>query len=240
MKKNSFFRRNPWAFVAVPAAFALLTAAIVAIVAYIYLSPYLGIIGQVTSGSAASIVEVSGSRDLFSESPSAKPTSKPTVKPSETPGPREEIDLEDEAVPQDKDKYGKITVEGTEVSCDLYYGTDNSVLNAGAGTYEGFGAGFPGQDCSIFIMAHNNTFFSDLKSAKKGALVTINTHYGDYVYKVVDTAIVENTDSTAYDLTRDENLILYTCYPFDALGFTSQRYLVYCDFVSGPKISGYD
>lgn len=28
-------------------------------------------------------------------------------------------------------------------------------------------------------------------------------------------------DTTTYDFTRtDENLILYTCYPFDALGFT--------------------
>ena len=33
-----------------------------------------------------------------------------------------------------------------------------------------------------------------------------------------------------------ENLILYTCYPFDALGFTPNRYFVYAKYVSGPVL----
>ena len=44
-------------------------------------------------------------------------------------------------------------------------------------------------------------------------------------------------DATAYDFTRtDENLIMYTCYPFDALGFTPDRYFVYAKYVSGPVL----
>ncbi len=245
MKKNSFFRSNPWAFAAVPAAFALLTAIVVAVVTYIYVHPYIGLFGMIATGSSSSTVEVDDSRDLLalreegSASPSAsvRPSKSPSASPSGSPE-RDKIDLDEETMPSGNDRYGKLSISGTEVSCDLFYGTDNSVLDAGAGTYEGFGAGIPGENCSIFIMAHNNTYFNDLKSAKVGATVTITTHYGDYVYRVVDTAIVENTDSTAYDLSRtDENLILYTCYPFDALGFTSQRYLVYCEFVSGPEIN---
>ena len=39
------------------------------------------------------------------------------------------------------------------------------------------------------------------------------------------------------DFTRtDENLILYTCYPFDALGFTPNRFFVYAKYVSGPVL----
>lgn len=45
------------------------------------------------------------------------------------------------------------------------------------------------------------------------------------------------TDRTAYDLSADyENLIMYTCYPFDALGLTPQRYFVYAKLVSGTPI----
>ena len=44
-------------------------------------------------------------------------------------------------------------------------------------------------------------------------------------------------DTTTYDFTRtDENLILYTCYPFDALGFTPNRYFVYASYTSGPEL----
>ena len=35
----------------------------------------------------------------------------------------------------------------------------------------------------------------------------------------------------------DENLILYTCYPFDSLGYTPFRFFVYADYVSGPALT---
>ena len=44
-------------------------------------------------------------------------------------------------------------------------------------------------------------------------------------------------DVTAYDLAADqESLILYTCYPFDEIGLTSQRFFVYADYTSGVVI----
>lgn len=52
-------------------------------------------------------------------------------------------------------------------------------------------------------------------------MVTIETHYGTYTYTVERCEVRDYQDTTTYDFTRtDENLILYTCYPFDALGFT--------------------
>ena len=49
--------------------------------------------------------------------------------------------------------------------------------------------------------------------------------------------ILDYQDETAYDFTRtDENLSLYTCYPFDALGFTPNRFFVYAKYVSGPVL----
>ena len=90
---------------------------------------------------------------------------------------------------------------------------------------------------TILLAGHNNTFFNDLQHAETGATVTITTHYGVYTYEVTGTEILDYQDETAYDFTRtDENLILYTCYPFDALGLTPNRFFVYAKYVSGPVL----
>ncbi len=132
-------------------------------------------------------------------------------------------------------KYGEISIDGTSVSCPLFFGDDAKTLRRGAGQYKG--SAFPGMCSTIIIGGHNNSFFSTLKDAQVGAEVTVKTHYGVYTYKIVSTAIKRFDDRSAYNLrAENENLILYTCYPFNALGLTSQRYYVYCEYVSGPKI----
>ena len=51
----------------------------------------------------------------------------------------------------------------------------------------------------------------------------------------VDTQVKDCEDSSAYDFSRtDENIILYTCYPFGTIGFTRDRYFVYGEYRSGP------
>ena len=68
--------------------------------------------------------------------------------------------------------------------------------------------------------------------------IRVTTYYGVYVYEVTGTAVHEATDDTSYDFSRtDENLILYTCYPFDSLGYTPFRFFVYADYVSGPALT---
>ena len=90
---------------------------------------------------------------------------------------------------------------------------------------------------TILLAGHNNTFFNDLQHAEAGATVTITTHYGVYTYEVTEMKVMDYQDETSYDFSRtDENLILYTCYPFDALGFTPNRYFVYAKYVSGPVL----
>ena len=48
--------------------------------------------------------------------------------------------------------------------------------------------------------------------------------------------VVEASDETAYDFGIDhEQLIMYTCYPFDMLSSTPYRYFVYAELISGPE-----
>ena len=70
-------------------------------------------------------------------------------------------------------------------------------------------------------------------------MVTIKTSYGVYEYQVTGSRVAHHLDDTAYDLMQDkEQLIMYTCYPFEMLvGITKQeRLFVYADKISGPVV----
>lgn len=140
-----------------------------------------------------------------------------------------------EAYPESGDLLGHLTVSGTTVDCDVYYGDSESEFKKGAGTYKG--AHIPGEGGTILMGAHTNTYFRDFESAQIGADVTFTTDYGEYHYTITDMKVASDTDTTAYDLDADEeNLIMYTCYPFGTMTYTDQRYFIYCDYVSGPTI----
>jgi sortase (surface protein transpeptidase) len=81
--------------------------------------------------------------------------------------------------------------------------------------------------------------FNGLKNVSKGDVVKISTSYGNYKYTVTGTKLTTDEDKSAYDLnSKKENLILYTCYPFDSIGLTNKRFFVYAEKTSGPTITG--
>lgn len=132
-------------------------------------------------------------------------------------------------------RYGQITIEGTSINAPLFFGDGSRELRSGAGQYTG--SSFPGLGGTVLIGAHNNTYFSDLGSARPGAKITLKTNYGVYVYEVTDAAVRRADDTSAFDLrAKQENIVLYTCYPFNMLGLTPQRYFVWGRLVSGPSV----
>ena len=141
-------------------------------------------------------------------------------------------------LPSYGEKYAHVTIPGTDVDCDIYYGDSNAIMKKGAGQY--IGGKFPGFGGTVLIAAHKTTHFMDLKSVEVGDVITLQTTYGVYEYTVRDMKVVDPNDKSAYDLNAtEENLILYTCYPFNMLGFSKQRYFVYADYTSGPIVDIY-
>lgn len=223
MKKHSFLQKSPLAYLVVPLVFAVITLAVLAGVAKVTVTPYLALASWFFDNNQVSTEP----QDLFDQATDLMSTDQ-----------QDSIPLSSITYPSEGDRYGRITIEGTTVDAPLYYGDNNAILNEGAGTYkDDTRVGIPGEGKTILIAGHNNTFFNDLQSVEVGDVVTIETHYGTYTYTVERCDVYDYQDTSSYDFTRtDENLILYTCYPFDALGFTPDRYFVYASYTSGPVL----
>lgn len=147
----------------------------------------------------------------------------------------EYVSIKNIQYPKYGEQFGQLIIEDCSIDAKLFMGDGNIALRNGVGLY--YGSFVPGYGGTILVAGHNNTYFNGLKNAKIGQIVKIKTSYGNYEYKINDIQIKKSKDGSAYDLaSTKENLIMYTCYPFDELGLTPQRCFVYAEFVSGPII----
>ena len=128
------------------------------------------------------------------------------------------------------DKLGRIWIEGTDVDCDLYWGDSETQFSRGAGCRSESDCVLPGENGTVFIGAHTGTYFSDLGSCEIGAIIHLETTWGDFAYKITDMQVILETDIDKVRWGAEEpSCILYTCYPFGILTHTTQRYAVYAD-----------
>ena len=153
-------------------------------------------------------------------------------KKKETP---KTVPLSEILMPYYGEQFGELIIEDCQVKANLFWGDGDIQLDNGVGVFNG--SFIPGYGKTIMVAGHNVTYFNGLKYAEKGQKVLIRTSYGNYTYEITDIQVKDSQDSSAYDLDADkENLIMYTCYPFDEIGLTPNRCFVYAKFVSGPVI----
>ena len=130
-------------------------------------------------------------------------------------------------------KLGHVSVDGTNVSCSLYWGDSDTQFRYGAGCHAEDGCVLPGDNGTVFIGGHTGTVFSDLGSCQIGSLIHLTTSWGSFDYQITDMQIINETDIDKCRFGATEpSCILYTCYPFGILVHTTQRYAVYADLVS--------
>ncbi len=140
-------------------------------------------------------------------------------------------------IPAQGTHYGNLTCEKVGLEAPLYYGDSEEVLIKGAGQY--MASGLPGEGRPILIGGHDGTFFAPLEQIKIDDVISLETNYGKFEYKVTGTKTADAMDKTAYDLSgTEEHLILYTCYPFGELIVErDKRYFVYCDRIKDTKVA---
>lgn len=131
--------------------------------------------------------------------------------------------------PEYGSKYAKIQIPKININLDVYYGDTMEILKKGVG--HSSGSYFPGEGGSIIYMGHNSkNVFRGLSKISKGDSIQITTEYGEFSYQVYDMKIVNETDLELLPIQKEkEILMLYTCYPFQNIGYTTQRYVVYAE-----------
>jgi sortase A len=107
-------------------------------------------------------------------------------------------------------------------------GTSEAALNVGVGHLRG--SRWPGEGGTVVLEAHDVTFFTDLDKLHRGSTLHLIAPCRSWSYRVTGGRVVNQ--GTAIAASADPRLVLVTCWPTDALFYTSQRYVVTADLVS--------
>lgn len=134
-----------------------------------------------------------------------------------------------ENYPEYGTQYGTIKIERIDKELPIYFGDTLEILKKGVG--HSSGSYFPGEGGSIVYMGHNSKKmfrrFSELEINDK---ITITTTYGEYTYKIYDMQLIKETELDKLPIQKEkEILMVFTCYPFNNIGYATQRYVVYAE-----------
>lgn len=140
--------------------------------------------------------------------------------------------------PKFGDKYAELRIESAGIVTPIYVGDSEEILLKGTGQY--YGSVFPGEIGNTVLVGHRNSVFVTLGQAKIGDEIVMATSYGDYVYEIIDTKITKGDDQSILAQTDESILTVYTCYPFDYIGYSPDRYSVIAKLVEGTPLSEID
>lgn len=126
-------------------------------------------------------------------------------------------------------KYATIQIPKIDIDLPVYYGDTLDILKKGVG--HSSGSYFPGEGGSIIYMGHNSKkVFRRFSELQKGNEITVKTEYGEFKYKIYDMQLIGETETEKLPIQKDkEILMIYTCYPFNNIGYATQRYVVYAE-----------
>lgn len=126
-------------------------------------------------------------------------------------------------------KYATIQIPKIDVDLPVYYGDTLELLKKGVG--HSSGSYFPGEGGSIIYMGHNSKkVFRRFSELQKGNEITVKTNYGEFKYKIYDMQLINETQTDKLPIQKEkEILMIYTCYPFNNIGYATQRYVVYAE-----------
>jgi sortase A len=107
----------------------------------------------------------------------------------------------------------------------VFEGTDDLVLNRGAGWIEGTAK--PGESGNVGIAGHRDGFFRGLKDIAVGDVIELETLAARVVYVVDQIEIVTPEQVEVLQPRATPSITLVTCYPFYFVGDAPQRYIVH-------------
>ncbi len=126
-------------------------------------------------------------------------------------------------------QYATIEIPKINVNLPIYFGDTLEILKKGVG--HSSGSYFPGEGGSIIYMGHNSiNVFRRFSELQKENVIIVKTNYGEYTYKIYDMKLIKETEVDKLPIQKDrEILMIYTCYPFNNIGYATQRYVIYAE-----------
>jgi LPXTG-site transpeptidase (sortase) family protein len=117
---------------------------------------------------------------------------------------------------------GILSIPALNLKAPVEEGTDDAELNVAVGHDPS--SVWPGVNGAAVFLAHDVSYFVHLNELKPGDLITYQTACNTVQFKVSTQQVVQA--GSAVSNTADPSLVLDTCYPPNALFFTSQRLLI--------------
>ncbi len=199
---------------------------------------------------ASAELEVVGYEPLdLAESPIAVPSDLPAFDPASIPGldpisllsppadlPEAGFEASfviSEPLPVSGEVLGRIVIPTAGVDWNFVEGVTRDDLKTGAGHIPE--TALPVQQGNAVIAGHRTTYgapFLRLDRVQVGDLITVETATGTHVYQVVDTFVVEPTETWVTDQWDGAWLTLTTCEPILS---ANQRLIVVATLVAGPN-----
>ena len=132
-----------------------------------------------------------------------------------------------ENYPEYGTQYATIEIPEIDVNLPVYFGDTLEILKNGVG--HSSGSYFPGEGGSIIYMGHNSqNVFRRFSELQIGNEIIVTTSYGEYTYVIYDMALIDETEIDKLPIQKEEEILMvYTCYPFNNIGYATQRYVVY-------------
>jgi sortase A len=128
-----------------------------------------------------------------------------------------------------------LSIEKLRLRVPVFEGTDDVVLNRGAGWITGTARpeepGNPGEPGNIGIAGHRDGFFRGLKDIEVGDRIDLTASGRTLSFTVDEIRIVAPTDVHVLQPRSRPSLTLVTCYPFYFVGSAPQRYIVHASVV---------
>lgn len=129
-------------------------------------------------------------------------------------------------------KYASIEIPKIDVDLPVYFGDTLDILKNGVG--HSSGSYFPGEGGSIVYLGHNSKkMFRRFSELQIGNEIIVKTDYGEFKYTIYDMQLIKETEFDKLPIQKEsEILMVYTCYPFNNIGYTDKRYVVYAKLES--------
>lgn len=132
--------------------------------------------------------------------------------------------------PKKGENIGKLIIPKLDASLPIFHGTDEEELEKGVGHFAK--SVLPGEKDNSVLSGHRDTVFRKLGEVGKGDLLIVETSAGVFTYKIKNVRIVDRDDRTVIVPRPRATLTVSTCYPFDFIGASPERYILVADLIS--------